>query len=100
LAAAGVRPLVLRALGSIDPGAGRLFVVGAGKASGAMAAAVEEAWPGRGARGGGAGEGGGGAPPPPDPLRPPGPPPPPPPARPARSSTWRRRRARPTSCSR
>jgi glycerate 2-kinase len=40
-----VRPLVLRALSSITPPAqGRVLVVGAGKASGAMAAAVEEAW--------------------------------------------------------
>jgi glycerate 2-kinase len=40
-----VRPLVLRALSSITPPAqGRVHVVGAGKASGAMAAAVEEAW--------------------------------------------------------
>jgi glycerate 2-kinase len=40
-----VRPLVLRALSSLTPPAqGRVHVVGAGKASGAMAAAVEEAW--------------------------------------------------------
>ncbi len=40
-----MRPLVLRALSSITPPAqGRVHVVGAGKASGAMAAAVEEAW--------------------------------------------------------
>lgn len=44
LDAARVRPLVLRALASITPPAGRVLVVGAGKASGAMAAAVEEAW--------------------------------------------------------
>lgn len=44
LAAAEVRPLVLQALrGRPWPGAGRVLVVGAGKASGAMAAAVEEA---------------------------------------------------------
>jgi hydroxypyruvate reductase len=35
---------VLRALGGIAPPGGRLLVVGAGKASGAMAAAVEEVW--------------------------------------------------------
>ncbi len=45
LAAAAVRPLVLTALaGTGPPEQGRLIVVGAGKASGAMAAAVEEAW--------------------------------------------------------
>ena len=44
LAAAAVRPLVLRALASVTLPAGRVVVVGAGKASGAMAAAVEEAW--------------------------------------------------------
>jgi len=44
LAAAAVRPLVLRALAAVMPPAGRVVVVGAGKASGAMAAAVEEAW--------------------------------------------------------
>jgi len=44
LTAAQVRPLVLRALGGIAPSSGRLLVVGAGKASGAMAAAVEEVW--------------------------------------------------------
>src|SRR5262249_57080529 len=44
LAAADVQPLVLRALGHISPDRGRLIVVGAGKASGAMAAAVEEVW--------------------------------------------------------
>src|SRR5215470_2397533 len=44
LAAADVRPLVLRALGRISPDRGRLIVVGAGKASGAMAAAIEETW--------------------------------------------------------
>ena len=44
LAAGDVRPLVLRALAGIElPERGRLIVVGAGKASGAMAAAVEEA---------------------------------------------------------
>ena len=44
LAAGDVRPLVLRALAGIAlPDRGRLIVVGAGKASGAMAAAVEEA---------------------------------------------------------
>jgi len=44
LAAAAVRPLVLRAVAAVTPPAGRVVVVGAGKASGAMAAAVEEAW--------------------------------------------------------
>ena len=44
LAAAAVRPLVLRALAAVTPPAGRVVVVGAGKASGAMASAVEEAW--------------------------------------------------------
>jgi hydroxypyruvate reductase len=44
LAAARVEPLVLRALGDIEPPRGRVVVVGAGKASGAMAAAVENAW--------------------------------------------------------
>jgi glycerate 2-kinase len=44
LAAAAVRPLVLRALTAVTPPAGRVVVVGAGKASGAMASAVEEAW--------------------------------------------------------
>jgi glycerate 2-kinase len=45
LEAGDVRPLVLRALWSITPPAhGRVLVVGAGKASGAMAAAVEETW--------------------------------------------------------
>jgi glycerate 2-kinase len=45
LAAAAARPLVLRALAGVGPPeTGRLLVVGAGKASGAMAAAVEEAW--------------------------------------------------------
>ena len=44
LAAGDVRPLVLRALGRVElPVRGRLIVVGAGKASGAMSAAVEEA---------------------------------------------------------
>ena len=44
LAAADVRPLVQAALPSLAlPSRGRLVVVGAGKASGAMAAAVEEA---------------------------------------------------------
>jgi glycerate 2-kinase len=45
LAAGDVRPLVTRALAGIaKPARGRVLVVGAGKASGAMAAAVEEAW--------------------------------------------------------
>lgn len=45
LAAGDVRPLVARALlGIAPPEAGRVLVVGTGKASGAMAAAVEEAW--------------------------------------------------------
>jgi len=45
LAAADVRPLVRRALAAMHPPeTGRLIVVGAGKASGAMAATVEEAW--------------------------------------------------------
>lgn len=44
LAAAAVRPLVLHALAAVTPPAGRVVIVGAGKASGAMAAAVEEAW--------------------------------------------------------
>ena len=45
LAAGDVRPLVSRALADITPpDRGRVLVVGAGKASGAMAAAVEEAW--------------------------------------------------------
>jgi glycerate 2-kinase len=45
LAAGDVRPLVTRALAGIPrPAHGRVLVVGAGKASGAMAAAVEEAW--------------------------------------------------------
>jgi glycerate 2-kinase len=45
LVAGDVRPLVLRALSSITPPAqGRVLVAGAGKASGAMAAAVEDAW--------------------------------------------------------
>lgn len=44
LQAADVRPLVLRALASVEiPTRGRLLVVGAGKASGGMAAAVESA---------------------------------------------------------
>ncbi|HET7876212.1 MAG TPA: DUF4147 domain-containing protein, partial [Methylomirabilota bacterium] len=44
LAAADVRPLVLRAMRDIvPPERGRLIVLGAGKASGAMASAVEEA---------------------------------------------------------
>lgn len=43
LRAGAVRPLVVRALGDMElPSRGRLIVVGAGKASGAMAAAVEE----------------------------------------------------------
>ena len=44
LAAAEVRPFVLHTLGNVAPSTGRVLVVGAGKASGAMAAAVEEAW--------------------------------------------------------
>ena len=45
LAAGDVRPLVARALAGIaPPERGRVLVVGAGKASGAMAAAVEEIW--------------------------------------------------------
>ena len=44
LAAAEVRPLVLRALRDVPPPTARVVVVGAGKASGAMAAAAEEAW--------------------------------------------------------
>ncbi len=45
LAAADVRPLARRALAAVHPPeTGRLIVVGAGKASGAMAAAVEEVW--------------------------------------------------------
>jgi hydroxypyruvate reductase len=45
LKAGDVRPLALRALSSLTPpGQGRVLVVGAGKASGAMAAAVEEPW--------------------------------------------------------
>jgi len=45
LAAGDVRPLVARALAGIArPAQGRVLVVGAGKASGAMAAAVETAW--------------------------------------------------------
>jgi glycerate 2-kinase len=45
LAAGDVRPLVTRALAEVaKPAHGRVLVVGAGKASGAMAAAVEEAW--------------------------------------------------------
>ena len=45
LAAGDVRPLVARGLAGIaKPGSGRVLVVGAGKASGAMAAAVEAAW--------------------------------------------------------
>ena len=44
LQAADVRPLVLRALDAVElPSRGRVIVLGAGKASGAMAAAVEEA---------------------------------------------------------
>ena len=43
LRAGEVRPLVARALGDVRfPARGALVVVGAGKASGAMAAAVEE----------------------------------------------------------
>ena len=45
LAAGDVRPLVTQALAEVaKPAHGRVLVVGAGKASGAMAAAVEEAW--------------------------------------------------------
>jgi len=45
LAAGDVRPLVARALREMPrPPGGRVLVVGAGKASGAMAAAAEEAW--------------------------------------------------------
>src|SRR5262249_3815330 len=45
LAASAVRPLVIRALAGIaPPEKGRVLVVGAGKASGAMAATVEEIW--------------------------------------------------------
>ena len=45
LKAGDVRPLALRALSHIvPPPDGQVFGVGAGKASGAMAAAVEEAW--------------------------------------------------------
>ena len=45
LAAGDVWPLVTQALAGTDkPARGRVLVVGAGKASGAMAAAVEEAW--------------------------------------------------------
>ncbi len=45
LAAGDVRPLVTRALTEVaKPAHGRVLVVGAGKASGAMAAAVEAAW--------------------------------------------------------
>ena len=45
LAAGDVRPLTHAALGHLAPPTrGRLVVVGAGKASGAMAAAVEEMW--------------------------------------------------------
>src|SRR5262249_18725089 len=45
LAAGDVRPLTSRALREIrEPPRGRVLVVGAGKASGAMAAAAEEAW--------------------------------------------------------
>jgi glycerate 2-kinase len=52
LAAGDVRPLVRRALATVHPPeTGRLIVVGAGKASGAMAAAVEEAWGDRVAEG-------------------------------------------------
>jgi hypothetical protein len=52
LAAGDVRPLVARALaGMAKPAHGRVLVVGAGKASGAMAAAVEEAWGDRSAEG-------------------------------------------------
>ncbi|HET8577772.1 MAG TPA: DUF4147 domain-containing protein [Methylomirabilota bacterium] len=52
LAAGDVRPLVARALDSVrPPERDRLIVVGAGKASGAMAAAVEAAWGDRVTRG-------------------------------------------------
>ena len=45
LAAGDVRPLVAQVLAGIaKPERGRVLVVGAGKASGAMAAAVEAAW--------------------------------------------------------
>ena len=45
LRAADVRPLVANVLGGVAPPArGRVLAVGAGKASGAMAAAVETAW--------------------------------------------------------
>jgi glycerate 2-kinase len=45
IAAGDVRPLVARSLADIEPPRrARLLVVGAGKASGAMAAAVEEVW--------------------------------------------------------
>jgi glycerate 2-kinase len=45
LAAGDVRPLVARALTRLPPPErGRVLVVGAGKASGAMAAAVEDTW--------------------------------------------------------
>ena len=45
LRAAAVRPLVLRALERVaPPPGGRVVVAGMGKAGGAMAAAVEEAW--------------------------------------------------------
>jgi hydroxypyruvate reductase len=47
LAAADVRPLVLAALADVALARGRLRVVGAGKASGAMAAAAEETLGGR-----------------------------------------------------
>jgi glycerate 2-kinase len=52
LAAADVRPLVLAALANVaPPPRGQVIVVGAGKASGAMAAAVEEALGDRVSRG-------------------------------------------------
>jgi len=44
LGAGRVEPLVRRALDGIDPPRARVIVVGAGKASGAMATAVESAW--------------------------------------------------------
>src|SRR4029453_11969366 len=64
LAAGDVRPLVTRALAEVaKPAHGRVLVVGAGKASGAMAAAVEEAGGARITEGGGAGKDGSTVPP-------------------------------------